>query len=210
MVQLRDGLRLALEAVAQNTIVADARRQYFDGDGPIQPRVTCTVDLPHAAGADGRNDFVRPEARTGSKGHVVRRNSRIVADHLGIWDLEFGIWDLGFANEVRAPITVRAGGLAYRYGDSSAFLSDSGPCCEQSGVMLRQGLTISFEPLWRAMRPLGCRVTGCRCGFTPHSVLYLQLRITRRPQNHALFCHVLAIAVKSRPSRASCERRHVD
>jgi len=91
-------------------------------------------------------------------------------------------------------------------GIRAHFLSDSGPCSEQSGVMLRQGLTISFEPLWRAMRPLGCRVTGCRCGFTPHSVLYLQLRITRRPQNHALFFHVLAIAVKSRPSRASCER----
>ncbi len=42
---------------------ASVRGQHFDGDVAAEPRVVGLVDFAHAAGADGRNDFVRAEAR---------------------------------------------------------------------------------------------------------------------------------------------------
>ena len=50
-------------------IACELRGQDLDGDVTAQPRVESPVNLAHAAGADGRNDFVRPEPGTCGEGH---------------------------------------------------------------------------------------------------------------------------------------------
>ena len=65
MLQRRDGLRFALEALLHLRVGDPMRRQHFDRDGARQTRVGGFVDLAHAAGADGSDDFVRAEASTG-------------------------------------------------------------------------------------------------------------------------------------------------
>ncbi len=59
MRERRDGLRLAVEALLHLGIQREVRRQHLDGDRAVQPRVGGLVDLPHAARADGREDFIR-------------------------------------------------------------------------------------------------------------------------------------------------------
>ena len=55
MVQRGDGAGLALEAIAE------LLRGDFDGHVASQPRIVRLVHLAHAARADKREDFVRPE-----------------------------------------------------------------------------------------------------------------------------------------------------
>jgi hypothetical protein len=43
--------------------------QHLDRDVAPESRVACTIDLAHAACADGRHDFVRPEASARLEGH---------------------------------------------------------------------------------------------------------------------------------------------
>jgi hypothetical protein len=45
-------------------------RQNFQRDIAIEARIARAIDLAHAAGADGGQDLVRPEASTGTEGHV--------------------------------------------------------------------------------------------------------------------------------------------
>ena len=45
------------------------RGQHLDGDVAIEPRVVRAIDLAHAAGADGRDDFIRPETGSNLNGH---------------------------------------------------------------------------------------------------------------------------------------------
>jgi hypothetical protein len=52
---------LALEAGSQIFTLGDVFRQDLDGDGAVEPCVAGLVHLTHAAGANGREDFVRPE-----------------------------------------------------------------------------------------------------------------------------------------------------
>src|SRR5216117_1906326 len=61
MRQAGDRLRLPLEAKAQLRVAAELRRQYFHRHRAIEPRVARAVDLAHSAGADGRDDLVRPQ-----------------------------------------------------------------------------------------------------------------------------------------------------
>ena len=53
------------------------RRKHFDGDVAAEPRVASPVHLAHAAGADGRDDFVRAEARANEDVHGA--NTRLYA-----------------------------------------------------------------------------------------------------------------------------------
>ena len=63
-----DGFRFPLQARALSGVVRDAVRQQFDGDVAIEPRVAGLVDLAHPTRAEGGENFIRSEARAGSKG----------------------------------------------------------------------------------------------------------------------------------------------
>ena len=63
MIQRRDRLRLLLKAPQPFRIAGKRRRQNFDRNLAIQPRVSRAIHLTHAAGAGGRHDLVGPEFR---------------------------------------------------------------------------------------------------------------------------------------------------
>jgi hypothetical protein len=46
--------------------LCERRRQHLDRDGSIKPRIVRFVDFAHAAGANGGDDFVGAETRSGS------------------------------------------------------------------------------------------------------------------------------------------------
>ncbi len=69
-----DGSRFTLEPGAAIGVGTDVGRQEFDGDGAVQPGVACLVHFTHSARADGRLDFVRPEARSRRQTHVKLRH----------------------------------------------------------------------------------------------------------------------------------------
>ena len=71
MIQAGDGAGLALQALPQVRTIGQLRRQDLDCDDPVEPRIPRAVDLPHSAGADGREDLVRPEFVTGRQRHTV-------------------------------------------------------------------------------------------------------------------------------------------
>jgi hypothetical protein len=64
VIEAGDHARLALEPDAGVGVAGDVWRQQLDGDAAIEPRVTSPIDLAHPAGADCRDDFVRPETST--------------------------------------------------------------------------------------------------------------------------------------------------
>jgi hypothetical protein len=51
----------------------DRLREHFDGDVAIEARIAGAVDFAHPAPAEQRNDFVRPEARTGRQSQCFSR-----------------------------------------------------------------------------------------------------------------------------------------
>ena len=67
---LRDETALASRSKrARNcSLSARLRRQDLERDVAIEPRVLRAVDLAHAPGADGGENFVGPEARGGCQG----------------------------------------------------------------------------------------------------------------------------------------------
>ena len=65
MVQGRRGAGFLLEAAHAIGIFRKSGRQHLDGDVASEPRVTRAIDLAHAAGADGCEDFVRSEPSAG-------------------------------------------------------------------------------------------------------------------------------------------------
>ena len=67
--QRRDGAGLALKPLAGGRVVGQVRREHLDRDGAVQARISRAVDLPHAAGAGGADDFVRAEPDTRAEGH---------------------------------------------------------------------------------------------------------------------------------------------
>ena len=73
MIELRDRLGLALEARPQLRVVRELRRQDLDGHAAVEASVVRAPDLAHAAGAERREDLVRPEALASGKRHGVRR-----------------------------------------------------------------------------------------------------------------------------------------
>jgi hypothetical protein len=68
VVECGDGLRFTFEALAEIGVPGQARRQYFQGHRPAEPQIAGAVDLPHAAGAERRVYFVRPDPGAGCEG----------------------------------------------------------------------------------------------------------------------------------------------
>ena len=54
-----------LESLVQMRIAGHTRRQDFDGDRPIQPRVPCLVNLSHSSATRGSKEFIRTQASAG-------------------------------------------------------------------------------------------------------------------------------------------------
>ena len=69
MRQRRDRPRFGLEPPAHLRVGRDVVGHHLDGDIPVEPRVPRAIHLAHAAGADGRNDFVLRQARPGGEIH---------------------------------------------------------------------------------------------------------------------------------------------
>ena len=64
VVQRRDGAGLALEALAELRIAGDVRREHFDRNRAVEPRIASFVDFTHPAAAERRNDLIRTQTRT--------------------------------------------------------------------------------------------------------------------------------------------------
>ena len=69
MRERRDRLDLALESREGLGIAGDTGRKDLDGDVPIETGVAGTVDLPHPAGTDGTDDFVRAQTCARRQSH---------------------------------------------------------------------------------------------------------------------------------------------
>src|SRR5262252_3209781 len=72
MAELRDRLRLALEARAPNGVVGDAGRQHLDRDIAIQPCIARPINFAHTAPTDQAEELVGTEACAGGDRHGVR------------------------------------------------------------------------------------------------------------------------------------------
>ena len=70
--ELRDRLRLPLEALAHFGGRRQVLREHLDGHGPLEPRVLRLVHLSHAARAERREDLVRAEPCSRGERHVNR------------------------------------------------------------------------------------------------------------------------------------------
>ena len=68
MVQRRQRLRFALEPREAIRVGRERLGQDFDGNVPIELRVARAVDLAHAAGANGGEDFIGAEPGAGGEG----------------------------------------------------------------------------------------------------------------------------------------------
>ena len=80
MVEGRQHAGFPLEAGQAVGIGRDSLRQHLDRDVAMQPRVPGAIDLAHAAGADGPDDFVGAEACTRRQRHLIRRLAVIVTE----------------------------------------------------------------------------------------------------------------------------------
>jgi len=69
MIQLRDGLGLALEAGFALRAFGEMLGEDLDRNDTVEAGVFGFVDLAHPPGPDGSEDFIRAEARSGSQGH---------------------------------------------------------------------------------------------------------------------------------------------
>ena len=78
VVQRREQLRLALESRDAIRVGHESVGEDLDRDVATELGVARAIDLAHPAGAEWRDDFIRPEARTVSKQHGVRAGPRII------------------------------------------------------------------------------------------------------------------------------------
>jgi hypothetical protein len=60
MIQRRNRLCFLLEAPQPFRVADECRRQNFDRNLAVQPRIACAIDLSHAASTRRRNDLVGP------------------------------------------------------------------------------------------------------------------------------------------------------
>ena len=65
MIVLKRSARFALEALFHFRVVGEALRQNLDRDASIETRVGRAIDLAHSSGADGRDDLIGTETRSG-------------------------------------------------------------------------------------------------------------------------------------------------
>src|SRR5581483_4487530 len=75
MRELRDRLRLALEADLQLGILREFVRKNLDRDRAIEPRIARLEYLPHPARANPRDDLIRPKKRAARNIHEGSRLS---------------------------------------------------------------------------------------------------------------------------------------
>jgi hypothetical protein len=73
MIESRGGARLLLEA-PERLGAGDVRRQDFQRDVAVELRITGAVNLSHSAGADRRDDAIRPNRESGLESQRVRRS----------------------------------------------------------------------------------------------------------------------------------------
>jgi hypothetical protein len=64
-----DGPRLALETLFQIGIRREVGGNDLDGNGTVEARIARTVHFSHAAGADGRLNFIRTKSGSRTKRH---------------------------------------------------------------------------------------------------------------------------------------------
>jgi hypothetical protein len=76
VVQRRERARLSLESRQSFWICRICLRQHLDRDITTEPRIMRAIDLTHSAGAEGRHDLVRAEARSDGQSHVRSASSR--------------------------------------------------------------------------------------------------------------------------------------
>ena len=69
VLQRGHGPRLAQEPLARRRVAGQGGGQHLDRHIALETRVARPVDLPHAAGANGADDFVRPEPSAGGDSH---------------------------------------------------------------------------------------------------------------------------------------------
>jgi hypothetical protein len=66
MIQAGDGLGFLLEALFAERITRKLFRQDFEGNDALQPRISCSIHLSHAARADRRDNLIWTELLTWS------------------------------------------------------------------------------------------------------------------------------------------------
>jgi hypothetical protein len=108
MVQRREGLGFACEPDEPFGVARENVGQHFDRNVAIQRRVARPIHLPHAAGAEGRKDFIRTEARAGGKGQSACR----------------GLYGRGGSADGITPVQRRR---VYRPGNRHAFVTPLSP-----------------------------------------------------------------------------------
>jgi hypothetical protein len=69
MIQTGDCFRFAFEALLANRIRRQVSGKNFDGNGPVQARITSTVDFAHPARTQRRNKLVWPKSGAGGQCH---------------------------------------------------------------------------------------------------------------------------------------------
>src|SRR4029077_4428317 len=74
MRQMRNRLCLTLEADLELCVLCEFGGQNLDRDVAVQPRITCPVDLSHAARSDWSDDFGGPRESAGGGGHAIGEN----------------------------------------------------------------------------------------------------------------------------------------
>ena len=76
VVQRGEHFSFALKTREAIGVAGDGRRQHFDRDRPFQVAVGRAIDLAHATGANGGNNFIWAEARAGGQGQSSRDYTR--------------------------------------------------------------------------------------------------------------------------------------
>ena len=69
MIEGAGGPRLQLEALHATTVARQFPRNDFHGDLPAEARVTSSIDLPHTAGSEQRQQLVASELRAWPERH---------------------------------------------------------------------------------------------------------------------------------------------
>lgn len=77
MVELRDGLGLALEPKPELRVLRELRRQNLDGHAAVEPRVASLPHLTHAARANARDDLIRAEPDSGRQTFWIQRSAAV-------------------------------------------------------------------------------------------------------------------------------------
>jgi hypothetical protein len=77
MTQARYGLGFPVQPLAKLVAAGPIRGENFEGDFAVQSYVARAVYLTHTASADGREDFIRSQPCSRSKGHGVPSNCTV-------------------------------------------------------------------------------------------------------------------------------------